>query len=101
MRKFALAASAAALLGAGVLAVTVTTTPDRQDTTTVPSSQNDPEDPTDLEEPFIDGPEPLTREEFAEDSRTDSNTVTSPLQRLPEDPAVPGGNDVTAERTEP
>lgn len=63
------------------------------------SSQTGPEDPTDLEEPVIDGPEPLTREDFLRDSRPGSNTVKQPLQRLPDQPEADSGAS-TSDRSE-
>ena len=36
----------------------------------------------DPEDPVIDGPAPLTRQDFARDSKPDSNTVKEPLRPI-------------------
>lgn len=60
--------------------------------------EREPQDMSDLEEPTIDGPEPMTREDFVRDSQPDSNTARQPLQPIgePDD----SGDTSTAERTE-
>lgn len=60
--------------------------------------EREPQDVSDLEEPTIDGPEPMTPEDFVRDSQPDSNTARQPLQPIgePDD----SGDTSTAERTE-
>ena len=54
-----------------------------------------------LEEPVIDGPEPLTRAEFVRDSKPDSNTASRPLQPIGEEGSAGVGDESVAERTQP
>ncbi|MDI9896498.1 hypothetical protein QM797_17370 [Rhodococcus sp. IEGM 1381] len=52
-----------------------------------------------LEEPWIDGPEPMTREEFGRDSKPDANTVDQPFQPIGEEGSAGGGESSVIERT--
>nr|WP_141215930.1 MULTISPECIES: hypothetical protein [unclassified Rhodococcus (in: high G+C Gram-positive bacteria)] len=51
-----------------------------------------------LEEPVIDGPEPLTRAEFVRDSKPDSNTVRQLPQPIGEEGSASLGEESAAER---
>lgn len=72
------------------------------------TSENSPPEPPqvveepaidDLEEPRIDGPEPMTREEFSRDSKPDANTGDRPPQPIGEEGSASLGDSSVIERT--
>lgn len=52
-----------------------------------------------LEKLTIDGPEPMTREEFSRDSKSDANTVDRPPQPTGEEGTASLGESTVIERT--
>lgn len=52
-----------------------------------------------LEDPTIDGPEPVTREEFSRDSKSDSYTVDRPPRPIGEQGSASLGESTVKERT--
>lgn len=81
---------------------------EEEGSTTMSTSENNPTGPPEfgeeaeidyLEEPTIDGPEPLTREEFLQDSKPDSNTGRRPRQPIGEEGSASLGDSSVIERT--
>lgn len=114
MRRFAAAGAALGLVTVACAVVLVLTggptagQPNEKEGPTMSTSENSPPDLPEvleepaidyLEEPLIDGPEPMTRKEFARDAKPDANTADRPPQPIGEEGSASGGESSVIERT--